>query len=104
MFQQNTNKWFFVYVTNSRNIIHVFPKKIISHNPLQKVYPNFARTCKNKFYENKIKLNLQSELSVSVKENSDRKKKNLLKKTITVQLIGGQTPRLPSQIGLTHQF
>ena len=57
MFQQNANKLFFVCVTNSRNIIPLFHKKVISHDPLQKVYPNFARTCKNKFYENKIKLN-----------------------------------------------
>ena len=40
-------------VTNSRNIIPLFHKKV----PLQKIYPNLARRCKNKFYENKIKLN-----------------------------------------------
>ena len=37
------------------NIIPLFHKKIISHDLLQKIYPNLARTCKNKFYENKIK-------------------------------------------------
>ena len=56
MFQQNANKWFFVWVTNSRNVIPHIHKKVISQEPLQKHYPNFARTCKNKFYENKIKL------------------------------------------------
>ena len=30
---------------------------VISHDPLQKTYQNLARTCKDKFYENKIKLN-----------------------------------------------
>ena len=60
MFQQNANnanKVFFVCVTNSRNIIPLFHKKVISHDPLQKIYPNLARTCKNKFHDNKIKLN-----------------------------------------------
>ena len=57
MFQQNANKWFFVCVTNSRNIIPLFHKKVISHDSLQSIYPNMARPCKNKFYENKIKLN-----------------------------------------------
>ena len=56
MFLQNANKCFFVCATNSRNIILLFPKKVISHDPLQKLYANLARTCKNKFYENKIKL------------------------------------------------
>ena len=56
MFLQNAIKCFFVCATNSRNIILLFPKKVISHDPLQKLYANLARTCKNKFYENKIKL------------------------------------------------
>ena len=55
MFQQNANKLLFVCVTNSRNTLPLFHKKVISHDPLQKIYPNLARTCK--FYENKIKLN-----------------------------------------------
>ena len=54
MFQQNSNKLFFVCVTNSRNIIPVFHKKVIFHDRLEKNYPNLARTCKNKFYENRI--------------------------------------------------
>ena len=29
----------------------------MSHDPLQKIYPNLARKCKNKYYEHKIKLN-----------------------------------------------
>ena len=45
-----------VCVTNTQNIIPLFHKKVISHDPLQKIHPNLARTCKNK-YENKIKLN-----------------------------------------------
>ena len=40
----------------SQNIIPLFHKKVISHDPLQQTYPNLGRTCKNKFYENKIKL------------------------------------------------
>ena len=47
----------FLYVTNSTNIIPLFHKKVISHEPLEKIYPNLARTCKNEFYDNKIKLN-----------------------------------------------
>ena len=57
MFQQNANKWFFVCVKNSRNIIPPFHKKVISNDPPQNIYPNLTRTGKNKFYENKIKLN-----------------------------------------------
>ena len=60
MFQQNANnanKVFFACVANSRNIIPLFYKKVISHDPLQKNYTNLARTCKNKFHEIKIKLN-----------------------------------------------
>ena len=57
MFQQNADKWFFVCDTNSRNFIPLFHKQIISQGRLQKIYRNLARTCKNKFYENKIKLN-----------------------------------------------
>ena len=57
MFQQNANKLFFVCVTNSRNIIPLFHKKVIYHDSLQNIYPSLARTCKNKFYENKIKFN-----------------------------------------------
>ena len=56
MFQQNANKQFFVCVTNSQNIIPL-PQKVISHDPLQKNYPTLARTCKNKFYGDKIMLN-----------------------------------------------
>ena len=57
IFQQNANKWFFVCVTNPRNIISIFHKKVLAHDPLQKIYSNLARTSKNKFYENEIKLN-----------------------------------------------
>ena len=57
MFQQNADKLFFVCVTNTQNIIPLFYKKIRSHNPLQKIYPNSPRTCKNKLYENKVKPN-----------------------------------------------
>ena len=35
-------------------------KKFISHDTLQNIDPNMARTCKNKFYENKIKFNRQN--------------------------------------------
>ena len=48
---------FFICATNSRHITPLFHKKVISHDPLQKNYPNLARTRKNKFYENRIKLN-----------------------------------------------
>ena len=65
MFQQNANELFFVCVANSRNIIPLFHRKVISHDPLQKNYPNLARTYKNKFYENKINLNLVK----SIKKN-----------------------------------
>ena len=44
----------FVCVPNSRNIIPLFHKKVISHDPLPKIYPNLVRTRKNKFYENEI--------------------------------------------------
>ena len=37
MFKQNANKLFFVCVTNSRNIIPLFYKKVTSHEPLQKI-------------------------------------------------------------------
>ena len=30
---------------------------VLAHDPLQKIYSNLARTSKNKFYENQIKLN-----------------------------------------------
>ena len=56
MFQQNASKKFFACVTNSRNIIPLFHKKARSRDPLEKIYPNLARTCKNKLYEYKIKL------------------------------------------------
>ena len=56
MFQQNANEGFFAGATYSRNIIPFFHKKVISHDPLQKIYPNLARACKNEFHENKIKL------------------------------------------------
>ena len=52
MFQQNANKSFFVCVINTHNIIALFHKKFISHDPPQRIYPNLARTCKNQFYEN----------------------------------------------------
>ena len=45
------------YLYVRRNIILLYHKKIISHDPLQNIYPNLAGTCKNKFYENKIILN-----------------------------------------------
>ena len=45
----------FLYVSLILEILYLFHKKVISHDPLQKMYPNLARTCKNKFYENKIK-------------------------------------------------
>ena len=57
MFQQSAYKWFFEGANNSLNFIPIFHKKVISQDPLQKIYPNVARTCKTKFYENKIKLN-----------------------------------------------
>ena len=44
-------------VTNSRNITPLFHKKAIPHDHLQKRYPNLARTCENKFYENEMQLN-----------------------------------------------
>ena len=56
IFQQNANKYFFVSVTNSRHITPLFHKNVISHDPQQKNYPTLAQTCKNKFYENRIKL------------------------------------------------
>ena len=67
MFQQNANKWFFVCVTNSRNIIFLFHKKVISHDLLQKIYPNLARTCINKFYENKKKLNWLNPIQIGLR-------------------------------------
>ena len=57
MFQQNAIKWFFVCVTDFGNIKPLFHEAITSHDPLQKIYPNLARTCKNKFYDNIIKVN-----------------------------------------------
>ena len=56
MLQQDANN-FLLCVTNSQNIMPFFNRKVISHDPLQKNFPNLARMCKNKFYENKIKLN-----------------------------------------------
>ena len=35
----------------------LYHKRVISHDPLQKIYPNLARTCENKFCENKTKFN-----------------------------------------------
>ena len=55
MFQQNADKWFFVCVTNSRNIIPLFHVKIMPNDSLQMIDLNLARTCKNKFCENKIR-------------------------------------------------
>ena len=49
MFQQNGNEWFLVCVTDSRNIIPLFHKKFISHDPLQKIYPNLAKQMKINF-------------------------------------------------------
>ena len=57
MFQQNANQWSFVCVTNSENNLPLFHKEVISQDPLQKIYPNLARTYENIFYENKNKLN-----------------------------------------------
>ena len=37
MFQQNAENNFFVCITNSRNIIPLFHKKVTSHDPLQKI-------------------------------------------------------------------
>ena len=37
MFQQNANKLFFICVTNSQNIIPLFHKELVSHDPLQKM-------------------------------------------------------------------
>ena len=61
MFQRNTNKKFFVCLTNTRNIIPLFHKKVISDNPLfhkkvisddplQEIYPNLDRQCKNECF------------------------------------------------------
>ena len=73
----------FVCVTNSPNIIPLFLKKFISCDPSQNIYPNLARTCKNKFYGDEINLhNL-----------------NLLKKIY--YRIEGSTPP-PCQIGLKN--
>ena len=44
--QQNANKWLFVCVTNSHNFTSLFHKKVISLDPLQKVFSNMTRTCK----------------------------------------------------------
>ena len=41
MFQQNSNRWFFVCVTNSQNNIPLFHKRFISHDPLQKTLSRF---------------------------------------------------------------
>ena len=49
MFQQNANKWFFVCVTNSRNIVPLFHKKVISHDPLQKLYQIWPERVKINF-------------------------------------------------------
>ena len=57
MFQQNASKLIFVCVTNSQNVRPLFHKSVISHNPLQKIYLNLARKCKNEFNENEIKFN-----------------------------------------------
>ena len=47
----------FACATNSRTIIPLLHRKVISHDPIQRIYPNLAKTGKNKFYENEIKLN-----------------------------------------------
>ena len=44
----------FVCVNYSRNIIPIYHKSHMSWLSW-KIYPNLARMCKNKFYENKIK-------------------------------------------------
>ena len=43
----------FLYVTNSKNILPLLHKKVISSDTLQNIYPNLAR-----IYENKIKFKL----------------------------------------------
>ena len=53
MFQQNESKSI-EFVSNSQNTFH---KKVKSQDPLQNIYSNLPRTCKNKFHKNKIKLN-----------------------------------------------
>ena len=40
----------FLCLINSRNTIPLFHRKVISHNPLQEIYLNLARTFKNKIY------------------------------------------------------
>ena len=66
----------FVCVTNSRNIIPLLQKKVISHDRLQKIYPNLASTCKSKFYENKIELNWLNLLKIIYYGITDRGQKN----------------------------
>ena len=88
MFQQNANEGSFVCVTNSESNLHLFHKKVISQDPLQKIYPNLARTYKNIFHENKIKPNWL----------------NLLKKfyySLTDSGKGKKAPLPSCQIGLT---
>ena len=75
---------FFVCVTNSGDIIPLFHKKAISHDPLRKIYQNLAETCKNKFYQNEIKLDW---LNVLIK--------NLLRYSIMKNLL------FPQNSGLT---
>ena len=59
-------------VPDSRNVMPLFHKKVTSHDPLQKIYPNLARMCKNKYYENKIKLNWLNQLKKSCYGITDR--------------------------------
>ena len=40
-------------------------RSYISHDPLQKIYPNLARKHKNKFHENKIKLKWLNNLKIN---------------------------------------
>ena len=47
----------FLYVSLILEIHTSLPLKVISHNPLEKLYQNLARMCKKEFYENKINLN-----------------------------------------------
>ena len=77
----------FVCVTNAQNIIPLFLKKVISHDPLQKIIQIWLKIWlknkKNKFYGDKIKLhklnlfkkNLLQDRGVNPSPMSDRVKK-----------------------------
>ena len=75
MFQQNGNKQI-KYVTNSQNTFH---KKVKSHDPLQNIYSNLPTACKNKFHENKIKLNwlnLFKKICYGISDRGDFSRRN----------------------------